>query len=287
MRVLFGCVSDNNPKYLSQVPRLVQSIRWFGGRLADSDIRVCFIEEIDPSVGRTLTRLGASLSIVDRFSQRFPYTNKIQFFNGFDCSSYDRVVLLDCDTLVVDDPYEYVIRGGLQAKIADMPTVSHEAFVSLFGRLGLPIPQRKYNCTCNRVETIWYPNSGVLVFSNDVLEPIVSGWRKYGTMITENPAIINCRHKFYDQASLTLSYCTSSVPYNELEANMNYPLHIASRAKGRKKNPYLEQCDPIVLHYHYHVDIEKGLILPCAHFPRVQARIDRYNNCHLEMGVAA
>jgi len=285
MNVLFGCVADNNPKYLSQVPRLVQSLRWFGGKLADAEVRVCFVENIESSVGEKLTRLGASLHIVDRFSHKFPYTNKIQFFKNFDGSLYDRIVLLDCDTLIVDDPSEYVFREGLQAKIADMPTVSHDAFVSLFSRLGLELPERKYNCTCNRAATIWYPNSGVLIFSHDVLEPIVSRWREYGLMITGEPSIINSRHKFYDQASLTLSYCTSPVPYNELGANMNYPLHIAARSKqGRTPNPYLKECDPIILHYHYHVDASNGYILPCKHFPRVQARIDRYNEHLLKTG---
>jgi len=35
-KILLGCVTENNPKYLSQALRLLQSLRWFRGKVANT-----------------------------------------------------------------------------------------------------------------------------------------------------------------------------------------------------------------------------------------------------------
>ena len=79
-RIVFGCVADNNPKYLSQALRLLQSIRWFGGTLADSDVIICAVDEIDSTYSGEFEQLGALVRVVPRFCSSHPPSNKLQFF---------------------------------------------------------------------------------------------------------------------------------------------------------------------------------------------------------------
>src|SRR5262245_60733823 len=125
-KILFGCVADNNHKYLSQALRLVQSVRWFGGALKDVDIIVCAVEGIDRSYGRVLESLGAEVRIVSRFDPANPLFNKIEAFRVPDVERYDTLLYLDCDTILVQDPSAILQSSNLQIKVADVPTVPTE-----------------------------------------------------------------------------------------------------------------------------------------------------------------
>ena len=45
--IAVGCVGENSPKYLSRSLRLVQSLRWYGGTMANSDVVLCFVDVVD------------------------------------------------------------------------------------------------------------------------------------------------------------------------------------------------------------------------------------------------
>jgi hypothetical protein len=47
--VVFGCVAENTPKYLSKALRLVRSLRWFGGTLSNAEFIVCLVGGVDSS----------------------------------------------------------------------------------------------------------------------------------------------------------------------------------------------------------------------------------------------
>src|SRR5258707_15373721 len=52
--LVVGCVTEDTPKYLGQTLRLVQSIRWFGGELANARIVIGAVERIDSRARRAL-----------------------------------------------------------------------------------------------------------------------------------------------------------------------------------------------------------------------------------------
>jgi SAM-dependent methyltransferase len=71
-RVLFGCVAESNPKYLSQAIRLLQSIRWFGGTLSYADVMLCVVDGIDSAYRDEFEQLGANVRVVPPFSHLHP-----------------------------------------------------------------------------------------------------------------------------------------------------------------------------------------------------------------------
>src|SRR4030088_1780807 len=100
-QIVIGCVTEDNPKYLGQALRLVQSIRWFGGELARARIVVCAVERLDAGARWALERLGAEIRIVPRFDLRNPSANRLQLFDQIWNGSEQMLLALDCDTIVV------------------------------------------------------------------------------------------------------------------------------------------------------------------------------------------
>src|SRR5712664_4666147 len=101
---LIGCVADNNWRFLDQSLALIRSLRWFGGEAADSDFRVCVVDSAKPAYIREMSRYGAEVRIVPTYNRDYPVTNKLRFLQQSDLSRYDHILLLDCDTLVVQNP---------------------------------------------------------------------------------------------------------------------------------------------------------------------------------------
>jgi len=270
-RVVLGCVTENRPKYLTQALRLLQSIRWFGGLMSGVNFFVCFVESIDESYAQEFERLGAFLRKVKRFSNNHPHSNKLSFFDLPEIKVYDTIMLLDCDTIIVQDPWPFLDGQNLQAKIVDLPTISHGIFVRLFNYFDLPVPPEKYRCTYDGSPTIWYCNSGVLVFPSKMLSSFVPIWREYNTRLSNNIDLLSPHQNYCDQASLSLAFAAHPVPFQELSVSMNFPLHLAAP----KAPPSMIECDPVILHYHDKVDTS-GYLLPSL-YQKAQDRIQLIN----------
>lgn len=106
--VLVGCVTENAPESLSQALRLVQSIRWLGGELADAQVRICVVGELGRSSRRDFERYGAEVRTVPHNRD----AGKLEIPPEVWESDREMLLLLDPDSLVVQDPLPWMRRGG-------------------------------------------------------------------------------------------------------------------------------------------------------------------------------
>ena len=270
-RMLIGCVAENTPKYLSQAIRLVQSIRWFGGTIAGANIMVCIVDEADGAWVDELRRWGAFVRIVPRFSYFHPHSNKLRFLELPEIFAYDTVMMMDCDTIVVQDPSPFLRNGRFQAKIADLATVPAEVFHELFAYYGLSLPDQRYRCTLSGEPTIWYCNAGVLVFPRDLISLLYPAWRRFTIDLSEKTNLLKNSVIFCEQASLTLAYHASPIPFQELPVEMNFPIHPTKHSVPKE----MYELDPVIIHYHHLIN-SSGLIEGVS-FPLAQERIDAFN----------
>jgi hypothetical protein len=275
---LVGCVTENRPVFLAQAYRLVRSIRWFGGGLSRARVWVCAVEEIDPAARRALEALGAEVRIVPRFDPRNPPANKLGFLSAAAEEDARMILLLDCDTLVVQDPLPFLRRDTFQAKIADIPSVPHEVFQGLFRHYGLPLPAPRYRTTFLATPTIRYCNSGVIAVPADLARDLVPVWRDYNARLLDVPELLGACAHHSNQASLALALAACPVPFREAPPALNFPLHL----KHLDPAPNLLSVDPAILHYHQEVD-DDGALLP-HRYPLVQARIEAFNRRWAEAG---
>jgi hypothetical protein len=269
--LLVGCVAENHPHSLAQALRLVWSLRTFGGTLAQAEILVCVVGEIDQRERTALERAGAEVRCVERFDRRNPSANKLQFLSEALAGGKPAFLLLDHDMVIVGDPGPLLARGALQAKIADVASVTHEAFIRLFRHFGLPLPPRRYRTTLLDEPTILYCNTGVVLLPGDLAREIIPAWRDWNRRILEALEVLGpCAHHCH-QASLSLALAAHPVPYVEAPVALNFPLHMAHLPRPAA----VLAADPVILHYHDAVDAA-GCLLPVP-YPRAQARIDDFN----------
>ncbi|HVT58538.1 MAG TPA: hypothetical protein VHR45_09065 [Thermoanaerobaculia bacterium] len=276
--IVVGCVAENDPRFLAQARRLTLSLRWFGGSLAGARMLVCVVEGISAQDRRALEEAGAEVRIVGRFDARNGSANKLQFFPEALAAGARGLLLLDCDMVVVRDPLPLLEGGCLQARIADVPSVTHDAFRRLFRHYGLPLPRRRYRTTLSPERTIRYCNSAMVFLPRQLAGEFVPVWREWNARILDALELLGpCAHHCH-QASLTLAMAAHPIPFAAAPVALHFPMHMGHLPPVHA----LFAADPVILHYHQEID-GRGRLLP-SRYPLAQARIDAFNR---RLGAAA
>lgn len=271
-KIVVGCVADNTVKFLEQAARLLASWRWFGGSLSSADFHVCTVDEVPESFRVKYERYGAKVHLVPRFSERHPPSNKLRFLELAEIQDADWVLLLDCDTVVVQDPSAILSAGAdFVAKPADFPTVTQDAFLSLFRAFNLPMPSPEYRCTVNGEPTVPYFNAGVLAFSRHAMATLVPQWIDMNHRLIDQLELLGDCSNFCEQASLTLALANCGTTMHALGNEMNFPAHCVELPLDSD----FVRTDPVIIHYHWMAD--KDGYLTRSPYPKVDARIQQFN----------
>lgn len=268
-RLLIGCVTENNEKYREQTLRLVQSVRWFGGNTAGANIFVCIVDKADSEFVDKLKKLGVFVRIVKRFSEDHPQSNKLKLFELDEIGFYDTIMLLDCDTLVVQDPYPFIDGVHFQAEIAAAPTVPHYIFKKLFSYFRLKLLPLEYKTTVTNTTTMLYCNAGVLIFPRRILQDFYPIWKRYTLNLIEMKSLLGKYFNFCEQASLTLAFAAHPIPFSKLPMEMNF--HLLDSKLQKFKN-----CDPVIIHYHNRVE-DGGFITDATSSESAKNRVKLFN----------
>ena len=271
MNLVLGCVAENTPKYFSQALRLVQSVRWFGGALSKAIMYVCMVDEIRGEYREELEQYDIEIRTVPRFNAEHPQSNKLRFLELPELAKHERVLLLDCDTLVVRDPSYALSRAEFAAKIADVPTVPLDIFRRLFDAFSLSIPQADQHCTVRGERTIPYFNAGVLVFARRAMDVLVPKWIALNAQLIDRIDLLEEHRNFCEQASLSLALAATKTRFEALGNEFNFPTHFSDPAAA----PNLIDVDPFIIHYHSLVD-PSGHVLPSS-YALVNRRIEMFN----------
>ncbi|WP_409305792.1 class I SAM-dependent methyltransferase [Peribacillus sp. SCS-155] len=268
-RLLIGCVAENNPKYQRQALNLVKSIRWFGGEMAGSNIFVCVVDEADPWFVKELQRWGAFVRVVQRFSDIHPPSNKFRFLELAESEFYDTIILMDCDTVLVEDPFKYIKGDKFQATMAGKGNISHETFKGLFEHYNLELPNQEFVTTITGVPTIWYCNAGVLIFPKNILKSFLPVWKDYVFDLYINKSLLRGKFFFCEQVALTLAYFSKQIPFEELPTELNFHLLPTNQYTRRHSYPY-------IIHYHKLFD-SNGFLSEMSHDPKSLEMVQKFN----------
>lgn len=269
--VVAGFLTENTPRMLTQATRLLRSIRWFGGELANARVVVFGVGELETCARKTLEQLGAEIRVVSRFHPENPAANRLQMLTELLDAPEPVLFLLDCDTIVVQDPLAFLDADVFQGKIAPTPTVNDDVFERLFAHFQMPKPPRAHITPFDGTPTIPYYNTGVLAIPTTLARKIEPSWRKFNRILADDPELVAPCQRHMHQASLALALAETGIPHKELPHAMNYQInatHIEAPAG-------YADIDPIIIHYH-HLGTEDGFLLPTP-YPGAQARIDRFH----------
>jgi hypothetical protein len=216
-------------------------------------------------------RHGARVFSIERFDGSHGPSNKLNFFEIDELDDYDTIVLLDCDTIVVQDPSPWLSCKGIAAKPADLPTVSEESLVSMLTAYELPVPERDFRHDVADIPCLPYFNSGVIILRSEWRKQFIDSWVHFDRLLINESEKYGIEPFHVDQASLTCAILALQIPMESLASCMNFPAHLPAS----NYSPELFRLDPVVIHYHWLCD-SNGYIASLP-FPGAELRAKMFN----------
>lgn len=267
-RRLYSAVLDPRGWYPAQLERLVWSLSSMAG-VQCTDIIVHVVGEAPGGTREWLQRKGVETVRIEPFPGH-PYSNKLQQLASLVSLCADRqrdeVVMLDCDIIAMGIPPS--ARGGIRAKIVDLPNPPIEVLRVIFHEAGLPLVAAATDVDAS--PTAWgNANGGVYVVSSAWLGVLDAVWPQWVRWCLERPELFKGRLTHVDQVGFALAVTSSDLPFLHLDRRFNFPTHINSGVE--------RDCEPVMLHYHNHVD-DDGRLLEVPGLTRVNAAIARVNS---------
>ena len=247
--VAFSCVVDRDARFLYQAARLLLSLRWFGGKLSDADFYLTSTARLPENALRFFERNGATIQICEPFDVSNPNipSNKLRGLEIGELSRYAHVALIDCDTLVVQDPSNFFEVEGIGIKIADLPTVSDKQLMNLFDEFGITVPNRSFTYELVNENTFGYFNSGVVIITRDWLDVASNSWSNYCRQVIALAESLKLPIFHNEQSALACTVAALDIPLTILPSSMNLPVHLP----GPSYPEWYKEIDPQIIHYHW------------------------------------
>jgi hypothetical protein len=241
---VFTCIAEPTKRFLEQSARLLMSVRWFGGSLAEARFVLGCTGPVPREALDLFDHYDAEVVTVKRYDPAHDHSNKIALLGSPILAGHDLVVLLDCDTVVVQDPASWLYPGTVAAKLADLPTVSLTELQAIFRHFKCAVPSPRYYHELTGDACIAYCNSGVIVVPEKYRSRLASQWDYWNRLVLTSPETLRFNRLHADQISLALAVENSGVPFAPLPAEMNMPVYLDTYPKA------WHTLDPVIIHYH-------------------------------------
>ena len=271
INAVFTCIAEPTNEFLEQSARLLMSLRWFGGSLAQGRFVLASTGAVPQGVRELFGHYGAEVVSIERYDLTHGHSNKIALLRSSILAGHDVVVLLDCDTLLVRDPARWLNPDVVAIKLADLPTVSLAELQAIFSHFKCPVPSPRYHHELTGDACIAYCNSGVMVVPEKYRERLASEWDYWNRQVLTSPEPLAFNRLHTDQASLAVALENSKVPFAPLPAEMNMPTHFTADVYP----PTWQELDPVIIHYH-RLSYPDGFLKPCA-LEQCTRRIESFN----------
>jgi hypothetical protein len=270
-RIAFGCVTESSDRFLQQSARLLLSLRWFGGPVHDAAFFLCVVGDLPAPARRFFEKYGARIVPVERFSPAHGPSNKLRFLELDELDAWTHAVLLDCDTLIVQDPSAWVQPAGLGAKVADMPTVTADGMRRIGARLGIDFPLDTMQHDVAQTACGPYFNSGVVAVAREWRALLARAWAQRNRQVLVMLDAASGEFRFTDQISLALAACELEVAVTPLPSVLNLPCHLHPSVYP----DHFHELDPVIVHYHWLSD-DRGYVLKSP-LRRANLRLAAFN----------
>jgi hypothetical protein len=270
-RVLFAALGEDREPFRREIGYLFSSVRQFGGGLAQARATAYFIGSVDAAFAGQLDALDVSVRVVEPINPLRPHANKIRLLDADD--EWDWLIMLDTDTVVVNDISGHILGHEIAAKPADWSPLRLPQWTLLYEYFGLGLPATRFKTSFHGMPIPPYFNSGVLIVPRQHALTLRDTWLSYTSRLEVAYASlpeVRARAFFTDQMALSLALISAGLPYRELPLEMNFPTHSPVRPAYKPEN-----LTPCIVHYHHRMSPD-GHLLPSA-YAKVNAALDRVN----------
>src|SRR5271170_4679240 len=254
--LIYSFIVDDHPMFAYQGWHLARSIQHHCHANGE-DIHVQVTPEVTNEV-REIFRREFKLHTIERFGDG-RWCNKLAQLPNLLDQSFDRVVLLDTDTIVVGDLRPFLSGDSLQAKIVDLPSPSLAALTQLFKAAGGLTPDLVPADASDEPTLHGHANGGFYALPRNLASRFSAEWRRWARWLSNNEGLLRAEDKLMhvDQVSVALAVQISKIPFSAAPSNVNYFVHF------RGDHKYLDRSRPIALvHYHNVSCGPEGLLQP-------------------------
>jgi SAM-dependent methyltransferase len=272
-RTAFSSVVDKTPLLLAQAFLWVNCLKQLRG-VAASDIFVHTVEIDDQEFLTWLSNEDVNVISVPRFHPLSPHCNKIQQLSTFRQTTYDRVVLLDCDTAVVGlldlpavTPVGALIVNYGNPPAAVLTTIFEEAVGAPPDWVPAALEWNGQRQQTDRNNC----NGGVYICDRGFLTDLEDAWRSRALWSLEHLGLYEGHGFHVDQVSFALAMRDLQANVQHLDLAWNYPTHVPPHV--------LPDIVPQIIHYH--AELTSHLKLKTIGLSRPDAAITRFNE-HIE-----
>jgi hypothetical protein len=272
-RTIFSFVVDAAPRFTYDGWHLARSlIEHCGG--SPGAVHVQCTPEVDERWRDLFRELGCAIHEISRFGDG-RYCNKLNQLESLRAVAFDRVVLLDTDTIALADLRPFLRDDVILGKIVDVsrPPLAVLNEIATAARM----TQRPAICkTDTRGEDTYFGNcnGGFYSIPKAFCEYLSVEWRRWALWLLDNiePLRRIGRQNHVDQVSFWLAIQQAGLPFAAAPANLNYFIHLDG------EHSYLDETrDIALLHHHHRMDVLGMLEILPGRSPREEAAIMRAN----------
>jgi hypothetical protein len=272
-QVILSCVGENTPAWHHKMENLVLSMRRFGGTLSDCRVVVNVVEQVDAAFEHRMARWDAEVRVVSRVDHRLPVANKLHVLDLAATESFDTVLMLDCDVVVMGDVAPEIRAGRLRGLPAGRSHITADAWSRLYAGLGIAEPAQDWVLSVSGERSHPYVNSGVLFVPHEICASLRETWFAHMQWLLGPEGVeLLGRPVHRDQIPLALSLATLGLEVDPLPRNLNLSTTAAQPVPPEYR---AQDGPPFILHYHRSID-ERGFL---TRSPRraVNPLLERFN----------
>ncbi len=271
---IFSFVVDEEPRFAQEGRHLARSlVRHCGGD--PSAVHVQCTPEVDARCRSDFRREGYSVHEIARFGDG-RHCNKIGQLDNLRDADFDRVVLLDTDTIAVADLRPLLSDSAILGKIVDASNPPLSVLREIAQASGLTsLPP---TCKTDSGDSDTFAgncNGGFYAVPRRFCDRLSREWRRWTLWLLENIGPLRrggCAHHA-DQVGFWLALHHGALPFAAVQSNLNYYVHFTGA------HEYFDaRRDIALLHYHDSSVNDDGLLEPQAKLsPLERAAVERAN----------
>lgn len=271
---IFSFVVDDDPRFAYEGWHLARSlVEHCGGEPSAVHVQcTAGVSEVHRAMFRDQ---GYVVHQIERFGDG-RYCNKIAQLANLAAVAYERVVLLDTDTIAVADLRPFLTDVAVMGKIVDVerpPLATLSEIARAAGMVTLPPA-----CATDARDGETFAgncNGGFYAVPRRYADDLSREWRRWALWLLDHvePLRRIGREQHVDQVSFWLALHCGGLPFVAAPSNVNYFTHVTA------EHGYLDETRPIaLLHYHGIAVNVIGLLEPRAELTAAaHAAVERAN----------
>ena len=243
--MIFSFVVDAHPKFQYQAFMLAKSIvTHFGAK--PKDIYIHFSEMIGDEIISIFRTCGYSILKFTPFGDG-KYCNKLVQLEALSKIEYDKVLLLDTDTIILGNFENLLPNDKVAGKIVDLANPSLECLNNVFDHAGITPPKEVVVDATQDNTILGNFNGGLYSIPKSIADDLGIRWKHWAIFLLNNSELLSVEGKsqHIDQVSFSLACAELNLELYTLPSNINYFTHF------KAVRNYFDHNYPIyMIHYH-------------------------------------